>query len=134
MADKVASRLRKERLLCTSVQVTLRDPNFRTITRQKALKTPTHSTRDIHRCAMELILQNRKAPIRMLTVTAQNLLSQNAPRQISWLEEETENKREAVEQAMDSIRQKYGENAIQFAGMLQKKKNVEKGVDKEGKV
>ena len=134
LANKVASRLRKEKLLCTSVQVTLRDPDFRTITRQKALKTPTHSTHDIHRCAMELILQNRKAPIRMLTVTAQNLLSQNAPRQISWLEEETEDKREAVEQAMDSIRQKYGEDAIQFAGMLQKKKIDEKELDTEEKV
>ena len=37
LADSVAGRMRRHGLLCNTVQVTIRDPSFRSISRQKRL-------------------------------------------------------------------------------------------------
>ena len=40
LADSAAARMRRHHLRCTTVQVTIRSPNFHTITRQKAAARP----------------------------------------------------------------------------------------------
>ena len=45
-------RLRKYALKCSTVQVTIRDPNFRDICRQKRLGSPSYVSRDISRAVM----------------------------------------------------------------------------------
>lgn len=118
LSDTVATRLRKENLLCTSVQVTIRAPDFKTITRQKTLSVPTDLAREITRAAMELVRASWKAnaPIRMLTVTGQSLISPwEASEQLNLFAEEQGPQRarlERLERTMDSIRARYGKNAI----------------------
>ena len=72
LADSVAMRLRRHGLYCGGVQVTIRDAQFKTITRQKRLGESTHLMKDIYEAAMDLTKTAWKAPtpIRMLTVTA----------------------------------------------------------------
>ena len=55
LADEVAARLRRHTLKCTAVQVTIRDPDFRDICRQKKLAAPTYVSRDLAEAAMELV-------------------------------------------------------------------------------
>ena len=76
LSDNVAWRLRKYGLYCTAVQLTIRDADFRTITRQKQLGHSTHITREIAGACMALLRQSWQMPhpIRMLTVTALNLV------------------------------------------------------------
>ncbi|MBQ0038419.1 MAG: DNA polymerase IV [Clostridiales bacterium] len=120
LCDSVASRLRRHGLYCGGVSVTIRDAQFKTVSRQKRLGGSTHLMRDILEAALELTAQVWKAPtpIRMLTVTALyitpeaesyeqlDLLSGNAPQRSE--------KQEKLEGAMDAIREKYGPGAISF--------------------
>ena len=76
IADQVASRLRRHRVKCATVQVVIKDPDFRVISRQRPLKRPTHLSRDLYECALAIILDSWKitAPIRMLSITGANLV------------------------------------------------------------
>ena len=118
LSDNVAARLRKHAMRCTTVQVTIRDPDFRNICRQKRLDIPVCTSTELSRAAMELIREswNMSAPIRLLAITGQNLvpedqtaeqmdlfLAQTAPRR---------EKREQLERAVDGIRGKFGKGAI----------------------
>lgn len=117
LADNVATRLRQEGIKCSTVQVSIRDPQFKTITRQKKPDVPTHLLAEIAGTAIEILKSNwnMKNPIRMLTITGTNLVSENVSGQISFLNSDESGKREKwekVEQTMDNIRSRYGQEAI----------------------
>lgn len=118
LADDVAVRLRRHSVKCTTVQVTIRDPDFRDICRQKRLEAPTCISRDIARAAMELIQAawSDRAPVRALTITAQALVPENdAGEQLNLFAagaSQRREKRERLERAVDGIRGKFGRNAI----------------------
>lgn len=125
LSDEVAARLRRHGLKCTTVQVTIRDPSFRDICRQKRLPAPTYVSRDIADAALELLLSswNLKLPIRALTVTAQNLVDEtDAGEQLDLFAADAaphRDKLERLERTMDKIRDKYGGTAITFASAVQ---------------
>ncbi len=114
LADTAASRLRKYGLKCSTVQVQIRDPEFKTISRQKKLQKPTCLCRDLGSAAIEIIKScwSMEAPIRMLTITALNLAADADTGQLSFFEEESGGKQEKIERAVDGIRNKYGKGAI----------------------
>jgi DNA polymerase-4 len=119
LADTVALRLRKNGIKCKTVQVMIKDPYFKTISRQKMLEKATHSTKKINDIAIEIIQStwNMKAPIRMLTITAVGLLPENASdnEQLSFFDGESKTKKqEKLETVADNIRDKFGEGAISF--------------------
>lgn len=131
LADEVAARLRRHDLKCTTVQVTIRDPNFKDICRQKRLSAPTYVSRDISAAAMELILAswNLKAPIRALTVTAQNLVDEDeAAEQLDLFAANAAPRRdklEKLEHTVDRIRDKFGGASITFASAVKSEIGVE---------
>ncbi len=118
LSDDVAVRLRKQGLKARTVQLQIRDPYFKTISRQKPLKNPTDLSRELADEAMELcrVSWNPNVPIRMLTVTAQNLVTaQEAGEQLDLFGEQEpqhREKQERLERAMDQIRDKYGSDSI----------------------
>ena len=119
LSDSVATRLRQHGLKCQGVQVTIKDPKFKSISRQKKLLTPTHLSKEISDIAIEIIKAswNLKASIRMITITGINLVDENCSEQLCLFDEANNiqrNKQEKIEQAVDSIRQRYGKNAISF--------------------
>ncbi len=120
LSDSVATRLRQQGLYCGAVQVGLRDPSFRNISRQKQLPHSTHLMRELLAAAMELTEQvwRPPSPLRLLSVTALELTDRwetyeqvdlFAPQQPAL-----DAKRERLEQTMDAIRRKYGSQAITF--------------------
>ena len=121
LADSVASRLRSCDLYAGGVQITYRTPDFRNFSRQAQLPAPTHLMRPLADACLDLLLRIWKppAPIRMLTVTAIHLTEEGD----AWQQEDLfapapqqarQEKLEKLEQAMDSIRDKYGKSAIRF--------------------
>ena len=118
LSDEVAARLRKQGLKACTVQLQIRDPYFKTISRQKSLHNPTDLSRELAEGAMELCrgVWNLSTPIRMLTVTAQNLVpAQEAGEQLDLFGQQDprrHEKQEKLERAMDKIRDKYGSDAI----------------------
>lgn len=122
LSDTVATRLREQRLKAWGVKVDIKDPNFRTIARQKQLMHPTHLTSEIREAALELIQASWRIndPIRLLTITAINLTDEMADEQISLFDAPTEDreKDESLDKAMDDIRRKFGGSSITFGQVI----------------
>ena len=120
LADSVAVRLRGLGMYAGGVQVTLRTPDFKNVSRQKQFAAPTHLMRDLTQGAMELLeaIWRPPSPIRMLTITAINLSAEDqAFEQVDLFHPEAgpqKKKQEKLEAAMDAIRGKFGAGAIQF--------------------
>ena len=129
LSDSVAMRLRRGGFYASGVQVTIRTPDFKTITRQKQLSAPTHLMRDLSGASMELVLSAWRppAPIRMLTVTAIHLVPEGeAFEQLDLLSAPAPNdRREKLEKTMDRIRDRFGTDAIQFGTLTHREEESE---------
>ena len=119
LSDQVAARLRACGKKCGGVSLTIRDPNFRDISRQCRLETPTDLARELTRTAMGLAGEcwSGTAPVRALTVTAIYLVDGEMDCwQMDLLGgQERRKEREKLgklEHCMDQIRAKYGKGAI----------------------
>ena len=125
LSDEVAARLRQLDMKCATVSLTVRDPNFKDITRQKVLDAPSFLAREIDRAAMAILRQawTAQSPVRALTVTAQNLMpADQAVEQLDLLYTTPSPQREKVEKlerAMDGIRGKYGRSSISSVRLKQ---------------
>ncbi|HJB56269.1 MAG TPA: DNA polymerase IV [Candidatus Flavonifractor intestinipullorum] len=121
LSDQVAERLREAGMKCTAVQVTIRDPDFRDLCRQRRLDVPTCVGREIRDAAFSLIrgVWRAGAPVRALTVTAQNLVRQEeAGEQLDLFTAGAAAEREKLERlarAVDGVRRKYGREALSLA-------------------
>lgn len=121
LCDQVAARVRKAGSEATTVTVAIKDPAFRTISRQKTLSYQTDLAREIFRTAMELIDKNwdYRHPIRAITITASGFDHGVMGEQLSLFGGEErqidQKKLRRLEGTMDSIRQKYGGEAVSFA-------------------
>lgn len=121
VADQVARRLRRQHMVSSTVQITIRDPSMKTITRSLTLSNPTENADDIHKTACALFRKHWKPgnPVRLLGITLQSLQpKETAVIQLDLFDYETQPRKEQLNQAMDRIRDKYGESAILTAGML----------------
>jgi DNA polymerase IV len=123
LSDTVATRLRKTGLKCSTVQVVILNPQFKTISRQKKLTKPTHLSREMRDTAIDIIKAawNLKSPIRMLTITGMNLVTENESEQVSFFSDEDDKQRdrmEKIELAVDTIRSKYGQGSISLGSSV----------------
>ena len=118
LSDEVAARLRRYKMKCEGVSLSIRDPSFRDIGRQTRLSAPTCLAREIAQTAMSLAEScwRMDSPVRALTVTAIYLIpAEEAGAQLDLLSGEADRKRERLEKlegTMDAIRSKYGVGAI----------------------
>lgn len=123
LSDTVAARMRSNNLKCNTIQVAIKNPDFKVIQRQKPLSIATNLSTEIKEVALDLIKSswNLKAPIRMLSITGTNLVSSaNINEQFSIFKEENirHEKHEKLENAMDIIRSKYGVKSVAVANTL----------------
>ena len=129
LADTVAGRLRKYEMKCQGIKVDIKDPLFKTISRQKQLPLVTNLAEDIGNEVLDLIRKswNLKDPIRMLTITAIGLTDEQEAEQLSLFatEQKDREKSETIERTLDNIRRKYGGSAITFGGII----NNDIGID-----
>ncbi len=118
LADEVGGRLRKLGMKCETVQLTIKDEYLRVLQRQRPQIPPTDISRLIADTAYEILLEewHPSKPVRMLTVTATNLVNkQMYAEQIDLFGEADYNDREKSkkrEETVDKIRQKYGATSI----------------------
>ncbi|WP_276318848.1 DNA polymerase IV [Longirhabdus pacifica] len=121
LADQVSRRLRKQQLLCSTVQITIRDPDMKTITRSTTLNTPTEDRKNIFETAMDLFEKHwpEHKPVRLLGLTLQKLAEKKStPIQLDLFDYDEQDGEEVLTETMDKLRDKFGENAIITAGML----------------
>lgn len=118
LSEEIGTKLRKKGLKAATVQITVKDEYLRSIQRQHPQEPPTDIGYEIAKTALDILKNEWKMgkPIRMLTVSATNLIKSEAvSEQLSILENEELPKREKsrnTEKTVDKIRQKYGDSAI----------------------
>ena len=123
LADQVAVRLRRHGMKAFTLQVTIRDPKFKDICRQRPLPAPTNTARELYHAAMGIIERSWKsgAPIRAITLTAHSLIPEGeAAVQLDLFQSAAPQRRERVERlerTMDAIRSKYGRGSVTVAAL-----------------
>ncbi|WP_188991692.1 DNA polymerase IV [Paenibacillus nasutitermitis] len=121
LADQTGRRMRRQKLVASTVQIVIRKPDMSTVNRSATLDVPTDTTADIHREACRLFDKHWREgdPVRLLGVTLQNLSSRNeTAMQLDLFSYEQQPRKEALTRAMDLLRDKFGEDAVLTAGML----------------
>ncbi len=114
LCEKVSARMRKANVVCHTVAVQIRDNQLMTYERQGPLEYPNRTAQSLLDKAFSLYCKNRPShPIRSLAVRASHL-EVSTQEQLSFLPEVTAIQRqESLESAVDSIRNKFGNGAIQ---------------------
>lgn len=120
LVDQLAGRLRHHGYRAKSIDVKIRSADFRTRTRSVSLSEPTHVTdllwRVIGDC-FERSLTRDMLPVRLLGVGASKLTRQGET-QGSLFDEVDNERREALDQAVDAIRGQFGATAIRRGNLL----------------
>lgn len=133
LSDSVSVRLRKAGMYASMVSVEIKDSSFHTTSHQCSLTTPANTSKAIYDTACRLFdeLWNQ-TPIRLLGIRTFKLTDEFEPVQLSLFDylklpetmdnshkkEKSVQKQTDLEYALDSIREKYGKDAIIRASQL----------------
>ena len=139
LSDEVASTLRHQGLKGSVVQVQIKSPDLRSISRQQTLERCTCLQHDIQDAALKLVKRHwtigEGMPIRALTVGVSHICpAEEAGEQLSLFDLGMgadgglrREKREKLEAAVDALRLKHGKGAITLGFM----ENEEIGVHRQ---
>lgn len=125
LCDEVSGRMRRHDVFCRGIRLTIRDTSFQTITRQELLQNPTQLRAELFEAGMSLLSRcwSSNKPIRMLTVTAHQLLpASQAFFQTDWFHptaDVRQERRARLEETIDRVRDKYGHAALDVGTLLQ---------------
>ena len=113
LTESVTYRLRKEKLIASTVNVQIRTNKFEDSSHQGKLMNPTSNTIEIYEKAKELLKESYKhgVYVRLLGVRVDNL-TKIEDKQFSFFEDVTEKKHERIDEILDKVKEKYGYNSI----------------------
>ena len=118
LAESVAMRMRELASRCTVVEVSVRDSDLFSFTRQRKLLTPTCSSNEIAETAFNLFRKNYhwNKPIRSVGVRGSGLVEATDVMQLSLYEDDKKReRRERIDTTMDGLRRRFGYQSIQHA-------------------
>lgn len=121
LSESVSSRMKRHKVKCTTVRIQIKGTDFKTVSRQRAIESPTNLEKTLRDVSYELLCEiwDINKPIRALTITGANLVSDSVGEQITLFEEETFEKRENLENTIKDLRKKYGFNSVKTADILE---------------
>ena len=128
LSEQVSFRLRKYNLVAQTVNVQLRNSNFKDISHQKQLICQTASTKEILKTAKEILYEmyNKNEQIRLVGLRVDNLVDKDSDNQISLFENTTNfQKQEKLDAVIDNLKKQYGFSMVTRAGDLDVKRIVE---------
>lgn len=111
MSAEVAKQLRKNNLAGKTIKLKIRWPDFTTLTKQTTLNNPTDQEAEIAEAVLELLRLVRKPnqAVRLIGVGVSGL---GAPiRQLGLWDVDSEKSRK-LQEAVDSLQEKYGKDVI----------------------
>ena len=118
LSESVTAWLRELALRCTVVEISLRDTELNSFTRQQKTDSPLSTSLEVARVAFGLFRRsyNWSRPLRIIGVRASGLVAASTPVQLSLLWDETRReKRERLDRAVDGVRERYGYGSLQRA-------------------
>ena len=112
LCESVCGRMRKDHVQALVLSVELKDSNFVVHRHQRTLLSPTDVTDECFSVACELFDELWDgSPIRLIGVTA-NKVEDAGNRQLNLFDLDSHDKKHDLDSALDSIREKYGKDAI----------------------
>jgi DNA polymerase-4 len=119
LAEKVSVRLKRKNVLATSIAITIRYKDRKTITRSKRLANPVHLKEEIASLSKQLLLKAWNGyPIRLLGITGSDLIEQDhAVKQLDLFSYQKEAQKEPLLNVVSQLREKYGKKVIERAGL-----------------
>lgn len=121
LAESVAARMRELVSRCTVVEISVRDTELYSFSRQKKLSAPTCSSAEIAQVALDLFRKSYRweRPVRSIGVRGAGLVEADAGTQLSlYTDDIKRDKWERIDATVDRIRQRYGYMSVQRALML----------------
>ncbi len=112
LSDKVGYRMRQARLMGGVVQIKLRYGDFTTLTRQRALPTPTNLDDEIYAAVEKLFLDNLTPGTECAFTVGVGVSQLSQPFQQLELWDDSRGQAEQLALAIDALKEKYGKNII----------------------
>ena len=124
LSETVSSRLRAGDVKCSCITVELTDCEFNHQTHQTTLLSPTNTTNIIFETACRLLKEFwNGTPIRLLGIRTTKLTSEDYT-QMNLFDMVKNEKLEKLDKALDSIRNKFGTDAIKRARFIDPKQEA----------
>lgn len=121
LAETVGRRLRRDGAWIEVVSVTLRFFDLTQASHQCVLEHATNITDEIYQAACRLFDEFwDRTPIRLIGIQTGKVTREGDNRQLSLFDDTDYEKLERLDRAMDSIREKFGADAVRRASFLQK--------------
>ena len=134
LSDSVAKRLRESGLMAEMISVEIKYNNFKKVSHQTTLSSPTSGSDTIYRTACSLFDELwDNTPIRLLGIRSSKLFSAEEPVQLSLFSMPSlnsqnissshrisEEKEALLEKSLDSIRKKYGADSVVRGSLLKR--------------
>lgn len=122
LCESVCVRMRKDNVQAVVLSVEIKDSNFVVRRHQRTLLSPTDVTDECYQTACDLFDELWEGePIRLIGVAA-NKVVENNMRQLNLFDMGNHDKLKNLDTALDSIREKYGSQAV-TRGTFYKKKS-----------
>lgn len=121
LAESVGRRMREQHLVGKTVELHLRDNQLTTRTHRVTLDYYIQSTNDIETAAYTLFRENYrwKHPLRSITIGVSSLEPEDTPTQLDMTDSAGREKREHLDRAVDSLRERFGDKVIRRAILLE---------------
>lgn len=127
LAENVALRLRQDDMRAGEVSVMIKYNDFIKVSHQCALSCITNITKEIYETACSLFDEVWDGtPIRLIGVRAGRVSHSGSNRQLSLFDTTDYEKLEKLDKAMDSIRLRFGMDAVKTASFLEKRNEDKK--------
>lgn len=139
LAESVSRRLRASDQCASMVNTEIKYNTFRKVSHQTTLFTPTCSTDTIHKTACALFDEIWDGtPVRLLGIRCSKLVSNGEPVQMSLFDladpshadtthrQPSDKKKEQLDAALDSIRKRYGADAVVRGSLMTEKRTPSK--------
>ncbi len=120
LSETVASRLRRDHVQAETLSVGICDANLKRASHQMRLSNPTNLTLSIYRSACRLLaeLWQEPVPLRQLGIQAGRLADEGVGYQMDLFDTTDVEKLTALDQTVDQIRRRYGNDALMRATFL----------------
>lgn len=127
LADSVSKRLKKAGQKASMVSMEIKYYDFQTMSHQMQLAKPTNESKIIYETACKLFEEAWTGEaVRLLGIRTAKLCAETEPEQLTIFDvefpKEPDEKHKKLNAAMDTIKKKYGNNAIMKASWMKKKK------------
>ncbi|KJS13085.1 MAG: hypothetical protein VR67_06155 [Peptococcaceae bacterium BRH_c8a] len=118
LTEKVGRSLRRDNLKCGSVTLKIKYPDRKLVTRTEGLPEPTNLTGAIYTTVNRLLDKHCQPPVRLIGVTCGKLTREQV---ITLFPDEQQVKEEKITKALDQLKDRYGEEVVKVASLLEKR-------------